>query len=346
MISIIIPVYNADRYLEACLASALCQSVTDIEVIAIDDGSTDESPAILEKAARTDARLTVLQQANAGPSVARNRGLELARGEHILFLDADDLLLEGGLEALIADQERSGADLTIGQFQKFDLNGNEIGGFVPCEPGPANTYDRVNLAIAYLREPNRHLTFAYSWGRLFKTDVMRRAGVRFDESMRSYEDVKFNFDYLQHCTNVYLSDALTYRFLVRTDYSSLTFEIGNDPSTLLGYNQALGRIADYVRENAPEVDFEADLATAVVSLSVIQSIRICVNLNRDNFCLIYETMKQLVNEALLQQSFACYEAKPGHSRLIPFLMEHRLVLPLMLACARRGRQRYGKKDTA
>ncbi|MBT4162865.1 MAG: glycosyltransferase family 2 protein [Gammaproteobacteria bacterium] len=341
MISIIIPVFNADHYLEACLNSVLSQDFKNIEIIAIDDGSTDESQKILTDVASRDPRLIVLQQENAGPSVARNRGLDQAKGDYIFFLDADDTLAPGSLANLNA--ESSDADLIIGRFQKLDLDGNTISGFEPCSAGQKSTDDLVSLARAYLVAPNRHLTFAYAWGRLFKATLIKANHLRFDESMRSYEDVKFNFEFLGHCRSVYVSDTPTYRFLVRTDHSSLTFEIGNDPARLLGYNHAIRSIEGFIRQASPQTDASAEIARAMVSLSVIQSIRICVNLNWHNFGTIYTTLKQLLADSLLRQSLRLYQVEPGHSRLIPFLMKRGWVLPLMLTCARRGWQRYGKK---
>ena len=89
-ISIIIPVYNADKYLEACLESIINQTMKDIEILCIDDGSTDNSPIILKKFANLDSRIKVLKQNNLGAAVARNKGIKIASGEYLLFLDADD----------------------------------------------------------------------------------------------------------------------------------------------------------------------------------------------------------------------------------------------------------------
>lgn len=92
MISFIVPVYNGENYLRPCLDSILSQSVRDIEVICVNDGSTDASQKILKEYAAADARVQVVQQANGGVSAARNHGMELAKGEYIWFFDCDDVL--------------------------------------------------------------------------------------------------------------------------------------------------------------------------------------------------------------------------------------------------------------
>lgn len=91
-ISVIIPVYNVEKYLSACLDSIISQEFQDIEIICINDGSTDGSPAILEQYVLKDERITVYTQKNAGLSAARNAGLEKAAGEYIYFFDSDDVL--------------------------------------------------------------------------------------------------------------------------------------------------------------------------------------------------------------------------------------------------------------
>lgn len=100
MVSFIIPVYNGERYLEACLDSILGQSLEDWEAILINDGSKDHSLAIMERYAGKDKRFTVLTQENQGISVARNQGLTLAKGDYVWFFDCDDTLVSTAAETL------------------------------------------------------------------------------------------------------------------------------------------------------------------------------------------------------------------------------------------------------
>ncbi|MCL2324184.1 MAG: glycosyltransferase, partial [Actinomycetia bacterium] len=104
--SVIVPLYNKEQTIRDCLASALTQSISDLEVLVIDDGSTDAGAAVVEELAREDERLALIRQENAGPSAARNAGLERAQGACVCFLDADDLLAPGFLEELIACMKR------------------------------------------------------------------------------------------------------------------------------------------------------------------------------------------------------------------------------------------------
>lgn len=117
MITVIIPVYNAAAYLPSCLDSVLAQTYRDIEVIVVDDGSTDGSGDVCDDYACRDARVTVFHQPNGGPSAARNKGLELAGGEYIAFIDCDDVVHARYLEVLADAMVRQQADIVQSPYQ-------------------------------------------------------------------------------------------------------------------------------------------------------------------------------------------------------------------------------------
>ena len=112
-ISVIIPVYNIQQHLRECLDSVLGQSYPHLQVICVDDGSTDESPAILAEYAQKDPRVQVIRQQNAGPGAARNTGLEAAVGEYVIFLDSDDWFEADFLAKMVDTAQREGADVAI-----------------------------------------------------------------------------------------------------------------------------------------------------------------------------------------------------------------------------------------
>ena len=124
-ISFIVPVYNGERYLRACLDSILGQSVQNIEVVAVNNGSIDNSQAVLTDYAAKDTRVRVLNTPNAGGvSAARNLGFREARGDYVWFLDCDDVLLEGSAEKMLHRAEETGADLVAAGFRYlYDENG-------------------------------------------------------------------------------------------------------------------------------------------------------------------------------------------------------------------------------
>lgn len=118
-VSVIIPVYNAERYLRQCLDSVREQTLTDIEIICVDDGSSDASPEILEEYAQKDGRFVILTQENAGAGAARNQGLDAARGRHLSFLDADDFFEPDMLELAVKKAESDRADFVVFQSDQY-----------------------------------------------------------------------------------------------------------------------------------------------------------------------------------------------------------------------------------
>ena len=117
-VSIIIPVYNSEEYLDACVAGILKQDMTSYEVILVDDGSTDSSPLICDRLSSTDSRFRTIHKSNGGVSSARNAGIALAQGEYVTFIDSDDILAPGALKALV-EATAGSPDLVVGGFDIY-----------------------------------------------------------------------------------------------------------------------------------------------------------------------------------------------------------------------------------
>jgi CDP-glycerol glycerophosphotransferase len=129
-LSVIIPVYNVERYVGACLDSLLAQQVEDFEAIVVDDGSPDGSLAIAEAYAERDPRIRIIRQPNGGLGSARNTGIDHACGEFLAFLDSDDMVTPDGYARLLAALERSGSDFATGNIHRFDAGGAWQAAFV------------------------------------------------------------------------------------------------------------------------------------------------------------------------------------------------------------------------
>ena len=124
-ISIIIPVYNVKNYLRECLDSVLSQTYKNLEIIVVDDGSTDGSSRLCDAYAKKDTRIQVIHQNNQGLSAARNTGLDAANGEFIAFLDSDDYLKKNAMEALLHGLLEFEGDICIGALQEVDVDGKK-----------------------------------------------------------------------------------------------------------------------------------------------------------------------------------------------------------------------------
>ena len=118
LISVIVPVYNVEKYLRTCVDSILVQSYSALEVILIDDGSTDGSPQICDQYAQQDPRIQVIHQKNAGLSAARNAGIDICRGEYLTFIDSDDFIHERFVELLLNACLSNNADIAVGDLER------------------------------------------------------------------------------------------------------------------------------------------------------------------------------------------------------------------------------------
>ena len=158
-ISVVIPVYNVEQFLRECVDSVLEQTVSDFEIILVDDGATDSSGAICDEYGAKDQRVRVIHQANGGLSAARNRGLDAANGEYIYFLDSDDYLAPNTLEALLECAEQAAADVVFFDAWVF---------FTDCEPDP-KVY-QYHRSKDYGAKPGRQMLLE-----LLSTDEYRTA---------------------------------------------------------------------------------------------------------------------------------------------------------------------------
>lgn len=183
-ISVIIPVYNAEATLNKCVDSVLKQHFTDFEVILVDDGSKDGSCQICEEYARRDSRVTVIHKENGGVSSARNRGLDIAKGTWVTFVDSDDYLGDGFLQ-----NEELTADIVFGSYLNV-IDAREAGGFsskVMREASLGNVVARYGNDTI-LRGP------CVKW---FRRDLI--GNIRFPEDMKVGEDTCFVWQYLSRC---------------------------------------------------------------------------------------------------------------------------------------------------
>lgn len=208
-LSVIIPCYNAEKYLAPCLSSVLSQEMADFEVILVDDGSSDGTLAEAERFARHDARVRVLTQENAGVSAARNRGLDAARGEWVTFVDADDLLPEGAFSALLG-AAGDDVDLVVGAHETFDDAGErEI--VRPETDWPQKRGEARRRAVALrLIEGDRVLNIMC--GKLVRRALVEREGLRLAREVAVAEDALFNLEAALLSRGIAYVDEPVYRY--------------------------------------------------------------------------------------------------------------------------------------
>ena len=231
-VSIIVPIYNVEKYLDRCMQSLLGQTLKDIEIIMVDDGSPDGCPALCDEYVRRDARVKVIHKQNAGLGYARNAGLDVATGEYVAFVDSDDYVDLEMYEKLYVTAIRTGSDVVYCGFNRYYSENNVI------------HYANVNSEHVYKGEDVNQLLLDFIssspkckkdwkyemsvWHSIYKREVIKENNIKF-YSERDYlsEDIPFQVDFLKAANSAsYIPDTLYYYCmnnafsLTRSKYSS------------------------------------------------------------------------------------------------------------------------------
>ena len=229
LISILIPVYNAERYLERCLDSVLAQTYGSFEIVAIDDGSSDGSPAILDAyAQREPKRVRVEHRANAGAAEARNRAIELARGEYVAFLDNDDWLDPDFLEQL-ASHVGEGADIVFGGYRRPHADGSVASEIVP-HPG----------------EEWAPFAVLAAWAKLYRREFLLANDLRF-LSANVYEDLYFSIPAIYAAQRTEVVPYCGYNWFMNPESVSNTSQRTSEG---LEFDRAMSALVDRVGVDA------------------------------------------------------------------------------------------------
>ncbi len=203
-ISVIVPVYNAEKYLTQCIDSILEQDFTDYELLLIDDGSKDQSGAICDEYAKNDKRIKVFHKKNGGVSSARNLGIDEAQGEYIAFIDSDDYVDSNYLSILNCRD----ADLVVTGYASFEYNINHI--VEECKYTDAIYTD--NKIAECLSSVLNDTSMRSPWDKLFRGTIIKKHKIYFNTYLRIAEDTVFVQTYLQYCHKIVFRSGTPYYY--------------------------------------------------------------------------------------------------------------------------------------
>ena len=246
LVSIIIPVYNIKPYLREALDSVIRQSYDRLEILVIDDGSTDGSGDICDEYAKKDERIIVIHEGNKGLSAARNKGLEIMTGDYVAFLDADDAYHPDFIKRLIEEMYRSGADISVCKFEYYDSSDDiSVKGGAghinpPIEKG---IYDSSEALVALSENRLNHSV----WNKLYRRSLWD--GIRFPDG-HVYEDRYTTYKLLYKANKVsVIDDSLYYYRKDRSGSISNTRSLSNTAD----WFDAMFGFAAFIEEKTPEV---------------------------------------------------------------------------------------------
>lgn len=205
MVSVVVPIYNTEKYLNRCLESIKNQDCKNIQVIMIDDGSTDGSNVIAQNFVSTDDRFILISQKNAGVSAARNKGLKKATGEYLLFVDSDDWIEPDMISTLVENILETGADVSCCQYDKMVRS--DIGALEKWEQRQALETFIIHQKI------NGSLV-----NKLIKREILD--GLEFDSSIRYGEDALFCWEVLLRAKSFCITNRVLYHVVMHSDSAS------------------------------------------------------------------------------------------------------------------------------
>lgn len=274
LISIIVPVYNAEKYLIECIDSILNQTYKNIEIILIDDGSTDKSTQICDEYAAKDSRIAVIHKTNEGVSAARNDGLKAANGQLIMFVDSDDWIETDTCETAVSAMEESGADVVMWTYIS-ENNGNQsrknIFDSNTVFEGTEVTEKLHRRLFGLMGKELAHPEYADSlcpvWGKLYKKELILNNNISFVglSEIGSYEDGLFNIEFfLQVKKAVYLNKCL-YHYR-KENTSSVTSGYRKD--LFEKWQHLFDIMQEYIDKNNLPSDYQAALNNRI-TLSIL-----------------------------------------------------------------------------
>ena len=235
LISIVIPVYKVEKYLEKCIESVLKQTYTNLQIILVDDGSPDNCGKICDEYAKKDPRIEVIHKVNGGLSDARNVGIAKAKGKYIGFVDSDDYIKEDMYEILINLIKEYDADVSICNLYDV-IDGKE---YIRNNENGIQEYSRLEILKEVLLDKNIQ---SYAWNKLYKKEL-------FDEIKypigKKYEDIGTTFYVFEKCNKIVVTSEPEYYYLKRSD--SLVNNVTE--STVLDYTDIIIQRYLYTQKN-------------------------------------------------------------------------------------------------
>jgi glycosyltransferase involved in cell wall biosynthesis len=224
LVTVVVPVYNVEKYLERCLSSIVNQTYTNLEILLVDDGSTDSCPAICDRFAEQDSRVRVIHKENAGLGMARNTGLDHATGDYICFFDSDDYVETDTIAACVAAAEANEADMVIFGYDDVMAEGTVCGTYAPSTPQSLFVGEEVTRRLLPASMYGDWHTMLSACTKLYSMAVIRRSGWRFVSEREIIAEDYYSLTTLHgYLHRVYVLDRVFYHYTVNSASLSSSF---------------------------------------------------------------------------------------------------------------------------
>ncbi len=252
LVSIIVPVYNGEKSIERCLRSIQNQSYSNIEIIVVDDGSTDHTQKIIKKYEASDCRFHCIKKPNSGVSDSRNAGMMAAKGKYFQFVDGDDWLVKTATEEYVRMALAYDCEMVISDY--YRVCGRRIYSKGSIEAGPVIT--RMKYAEYMMKAP-ANFYYGVLWNKFFKADIIKRFQLYCSTELDWCEDFQFNLEYLQYVGKVGVITKPLY-YYVKTKGSLVDTQINFQTTIktkriLFDYYRNLYKAIDLYEENKRKI---------------------------------------------------------------------------------------------
>lgn len=337
LVSIIVPTYNVEKYCRTCFDSLINQSLNDIEIILVDDGSTDKSGAICDEYATKDQRIKVIHQKNRGLGLSRNSGLEIATGEYIGFVDSDDCVSTQMFQILYENAHRFVADISYCNYIKFstgtDINQSSVyENNTECweDEKAIRQYmlDRVGMPP---KEKEDCRFGASVWCGIFSKKLLDTLSVRFvSERQFIAEDMIFDIDVIPHCERIVHTDAELYYYRYNPNSLTTVYKGDRFEKNVELYHEMERRLAKCFR---PDEYFDS-LSRYLIKVARIAVMQEGNFIKKNGFTVARRNVRRISSSTELREVLKkyCWRRLPLKYRTICFLQRHKLSVILLLLC--------------
>lgn len=324
-VSIIVPVYNVEKYLDRCIQSILNQSLKDIEVILVDDGSPDNCPQICDVYAKEDMRVKVIHKKNAGLGFARNSGMEFAAGEYIAFVDSDDYIDKIMYETLYQKAKLSDVDVVFCGFKTEVESGifresNEVSTDQLWEGEDVQKF-MYNMIASGKGVRKERLYQMSVWHAIYKRDIIIKNEIIFPSEREVVsEDIPFQVDFLKNANKVFYLNRNFYYYCLNESSLTATFS----KEKFYGYNKL--RECLLLKKN------ENDYIQRVNKLYIGYCRSFCFNIYSTKINNRSDLYKLILNDPVFNNVKRVFKPSflPIHTRIMYFLMSDRMLFLLLL----------------
>lgn len=317
-ISVIVPVYNVEKYLPRCIESILHQTYENIELILVNDGSTDTSGSICDSYAVRDSRVQVVHQANSGVSAARNAGIHLAAGEYLQFVDSDDYIDANMTEIMAAVLDKNTASVVMCGYKRIDSSTGQCMQTVCFEPDGFYSYDELlNIFVdLYLQ-----WVINLCWNKMYRARMIKENSILFAGDINPAEDVFFNLEVIKKGTGFEITAVCPYNYVIYDYGSTLSGKIRPNMYEIhkLLFETVMSLYEDRSLYSEQIYNLEMDYSRGLITRIILQ---LAVLYGWKNYRAYLGKAREIRTDEILNKSLNSMESKSWQERLMKFLIRN------------------------